>query len=271
MRPKNGNADVLILGYHGVSETWTSPLSVTPKALESQMKYLLSKGYRGVTFTQAALEDHPGKVVSVTFDDAYDSVDKLARPILDRLGIPGTIYAPTRYMGQDEPMSWPGIEEYFGGPDEKELLPMSWERLRSAVEAGWEIGSHTVSHPHLTALDDEPLRRELVDSRKQCAEMTGTDCTSIAFPYGDHDQRVIEASREAGYSAVATIPWRLDQTDRFVWPRTGVFYNDSERAFRLKVSPMVRRIRASRLTSGLAPLVYLIRQGPARLRRQASR
>ena len=70
MRAKSANSDVLILGYHGVSESWTSPLSVTPHALESQMKYLLSKGYRGVTFTQAALEDHSGKVVSVTFDDA---------------------------------------------------------------------------------------------------------------------------------------------------------------------------------------------------------
>lgn len=269
MRSKNGNADVLILGYHAVSETWTSPLSVTPQALESQMKYLLSRGYRAATFTEAALGSQPGKVLSVTFDDAYESVDRLARPVLDHLGIPATIYAPTRYMGQEGPMSWPGIEEYIGGPDESELLPMSWERLRSAAEAGWEIGSHTVSHPHLTTLEDDALRQELTDSREQCGQMTGTDCTSIAFPYGDHDDRVVQASREAGYSAVATIPWRLQQTDAFVWPRTGIFYNDSERAFRIKVSPTVRRIRASRLASGLAPLVYLIRQGPARLRSRA--
>jgi peptidoglycan/xylan/chitin deacetylase (PgdA/CDA1 family) len=249
-------SDVLILGYHAVSPTWTSPLSVTPGALETQMEYLLAKGYRGVTFTDAALGEHEGKVVSVTFDDAYDSVDRLARPILERLGIPATIYAPTSYMGQSKPMSWEGIEEYHGGPDEDELRPMSWEQLRAVAAAGWEVGSHTVSHPHLTQLDDTALRAELVDS----------ECTSIAFPYGDHDQRVIDASRDAGYSAVATIPWRINQTDRFVWPRTGIFYNDTPRAFRLKVSPTVRRIRASRLTSGLAPLVYLVRQGPSRLR-----
>lgn len=79
---------MLILCYHAVSEDWSSPLSVTPQALEGQMQFLASKGYTGVTFTEAALEDHPGKVVAVTFDDAYDSVRQLARPILDRYGDP---------------------------------------------------------------------------------------------------------------------------------------------------------------------------------------
>jgi peptidoglycan/xylan/chitin deacetylase (PgdA/CDA1 family) len=256
--------DVLILCYHAVSEQWDSSLSVTPSALESQMEFLVSKGYRGVTFTDAALNDHPGKVVSVTFDDAYDSIGVLARPILDRFGIPGTIYAPTRYIGTGQPMSWPGIDEYMGGPDEQELMPMSWESLRSTAEAGWEIGSHTVSHPKLTTLGDAELREELLQSREECTSKIGTTCRSIAFPYGDCDERVIEASREAGYSAVATIPWRLEESGRFVWSRTGVFHNDSERVFRLKVSPAVRRLRASRLASGLAPLVYLMRRGRAR-------
>lgn len=255
---------MLVLGYHAVSEEWTSPLSVTPQALEAQMRFLVSRGYSGVTFTEAALENHPGRIVAVTFDDAYESVNRLARPILDRLGIPGTIYVPTRYMGSGKPMSWPGIEEYLGGPNEAELMPMSWESLRAMAEAGWEIGSHTVSHPHLTSLDDSTLREELVESRQECSQRTGAPCQSIAFPYGDHDQRVIDASREAGYSAVATIPWRLEQTDRFVWPRTGVFHDDNMRVFRLKVSPTLRRIRASRISSPLAPLVHLIRQGRPR-------
>ena len=141
---------------------------------------------------------------------------------------------------------------------------MSWESLRSTAEAGWEIGSHTVSHPKLATLGDAELREELVQSRDECTSKIGTTCRSIAFPYGDCDERVIEASREAGYSAVATIPWRLDRSGRFVWPRTGVFHNDSERVFRLKVSPTVRRLRASRMTSRLGPLVYFIRQGRAR-------
>lgn len=65
-------------------------------------------------------------------------------------------------------MSWPGIDEWIGGPYEQELMPMSWESLRATAEAGWEIGPHTVSHPHLTTRDDAELREELVQSREKC-------------------------------------------------------------------------------------------------------
>ena len=36
---------------------------------------------------------------------------------------------------------------------------MSWAELRTLADAGWEIGSHTVTHPHLTQLDDATLAR----------------------------------------------------------------------------------------------------------------
>lgn len=58
-RRRTGKAEVLILCYHAVSENWSSTLSVTPQALESQLEFLVSKGYAGATFTEAALEDHP--------------------------------------------------------------------------------------------------------------------------------------------------------------------------------------------------------------------
>jgi peptidoglycan/xylan/chitin deacetylase (PgdA/CDA1 family) len=35
-------------------------------------------------------------------------------------------------------------------------------RIRRMLEAGWELDSHTVTHPDLSALDDRALRRELV-------------------------------------------------------------------------------------------------------------
>ena len=138
---------------------------------------------------------------------------------------------------------------------------MSWETLRSLVAAGWEIGSHTVSHASLPTLDDDELRRELVASRQQCARMTGTDCHSLAVPYGDCDPRVAATSREAGYSALATIPWRLGSPDGFVWPRVGIYADDGLGAFRLKVSRLTRRVRSSPVSAPLAPLVRGVRGG----------
>jgi peptidoglycan/xylan/chitin deacetylase (PgdA/CDA1 family) len=263
-RRRSGTADVLILGYHAVSEDWTSTLSVTPEALQGQLEFLVSKGYVGATFTEAALTDHAGKVVALTFDDGYSSVGELAGPILDHFGFPGTVFVPTRFMGSNQPMSWDGIDQWVGTPQEHELLPMSWEGLRSLAEAGWEIGSHTVSHPRLTTIGDDDLREELVASREECGRMVGETCRSIAFPYGDCDTRVIEASREAGYSAVATIPWRLARSGSFVWPRTGVFREDGEGVFRMKVSPTLRRLRASRVSAPLGPLIHFVRHGRGR-------
>jgi peptidoglycan/xylan/chitin deacetylase (PgdA/CDA1 family) len=250
-----------MLCYHAVSEDWSSTLSVTPQALDSQLEFLVSKGYVGMTFSDAALEDHPGKVVAVTFDDGYSSTGEIAGPILERFGIPGTVFVPTRFMGGSQPMSWPGIDHWIGTPYERELMPMSWQDLRSLAQGGWEVGSHTVSHPRLPMLGDLDLRKELVESREECGRMIGTTCRSIAFPYGDCDTRVIEAAREAGYSAVATIPWRLARSGGFVWPRTGVFYGDRKRVFRIKVSPVLRRLRASRASTPLGPLVHYVRRG----------
>jgi peptidoglycan/xylan/chitin deacetylase (PgdA/CDA1 family) len=254
--------EVLILCYHAVSEDWSTTLSITPSALESQLEFLVSKGYLGVTFSEAALEDGPGKALAVTFDDGYSSVGEIARPILDRFGIPGTVFVPTRFVGTNQPMSWPGIDHWIGTPHEHELMPMSWQSLRSLAQAGWEIGSHSVSHPRLTTLGDLDLRQELVLSREECSRMTETSCRSIAVPYGDCDRRVIRAAREAGYSAVATIPWRLAPTGRFVWPRIGIYPPDGQRVFRLKVSPIARRVRASRASMPLRPLLRFVRRAP---------
>jgi peptidoglycan/xylan/chitin deacetylase (PgdA/CDA1 family) len=257
----NGSDDAIVLCYHAVSEDWRAPLSVTPQQFEFQIQLLASRGYRGATFTEVALQERPEKVVAVTFDDGYRSVIDVARPILDRYGFPGTVFVPTRFMDTDEPLAWDGIDEWLGGPHENELLPMSWAQLRSLADQGWEIGSHTLTHPRLPAIDSTELRAELVESRQECARMIGSDCTSIAFPYGDADARVLREAEAAGYSAAAMLSDRLDRSSRFACPRIGVYQVDGRRAFRLKVSPTVRRLRRSRAWLPIAKLLHSVRRG----------
>jgi peptidoglycan/xylan/chitin deacetylase (PgdA/CDA1 family) len=238
-------SDLLVLCYHAISPDWPADLSTTPERFESQLKRLKARGYRGVTFSEAVAHGgRGGKAVAVTFDDAYRSVLELARPILDRLGMPGTVFAPTAWIGRDEPMSWPGIDQWLGGPHEQELLPMDWDQLRELRAGGWEIGSHTVSHPHLTQIGDRELEVELRDSRRDCEDGLGAPCPAIAYPYGDVDERVVEATRAAGYSAAGALPPRWHAERPLEWPRVGVYYGDDERRFALKASPLVRRVRA---------------------------
>ena len=239
----------IVLAYHAVADGFPAPLAVTPAALRDQLTLLVERGYRGVTFSGLAEARGKGKLLAVTFDDAYRSVHSLAAPILAELGLPGTVFAPTSYIGTERPMSWPGIERWLETPHARELVPMSWDELRSLAEAGWEVGSHTVTHPRLTSLEDGLLDAELRDSRLECSERMGEPCTSIAYPYGDHDDRVVAATARAGYEWGATLPGRLPRAQPLRWPRIGVYNSDDLGRFRLKVSPILRFARSTPILS----------------------
>jgi peptidoglycan/xylan/chitin deacetylase (PgdA/CDA1 family) len=238
-------SDTIVLCYHAVSERWPASLSVTPQAFERQLELLVRRGYEGVTFREAALGQPRGKRMAVTFDDAYLSVLELGRPILDRLGVPATVFVPTDWPERGEPMHWPGIDHWMRTDYEPELRPLTWDQLSALRAHGWEIGSHTQSHPHLTELDDGALERELRESRAECARRLGS-CTTIAYPYGDYDSRVVAAAERAGYEAGCTLPARIHPARPLEWPRVGVYHEDSERRYRLKVSRAVRAVRSSR-------------------------
>jgi peptidoglycan/xylan/chitin deacetylase (PgdA/CDA1 family) len=242
--------DPLILCYHAVSDDWPSPLAVTRRALERQLGSLVERGYRGVTFEQAASGRCDDLTLAVTFDDAYRSTLTRAAPVLASFGLPGTVFVPTDYVERPEPMSWPGIEGWRDSPNAEELICLTWDELAALHDAGWEIGSHTRSHPRLTQLTDARLRDELTESRRALLDRFGR-CTSLAFPYGDGDPRVVAAARTAGYLAIAGLPGP-GRSGASGSPRVGVYRADGTLRFRLKVARTTRRIRASALGRPLA-------------------
>jgi peptidoglycan/xylan/chitin deacetylase (PgdA/CDA1 family) len=141
---------ILVLGYHAVSETWPAALAVTPSQLRRQLEWVLERGYGGSTFHDAVKSRPARPTVVVTFDDAYASVLELAFPILSSLNLPATVFAVTDFAGQDRPLEWPGIDQWRGGRHEPELRGLRWSELAELADNGWEIGSHTCTHPRLT-------------------------------------------------------------------------------------------------------------------------
>ena len=240
-------SDVLVLCYHAVSPSWPAALSIPPEALERQLSQLARRGYRGVTVAEALTAPPAERTVAISFDDAYRSVLELARPVLDRLGMRASVYVATDWPGRDAPMSWPGIEQWLGGPHQSELRCMTWAELGGLADHGWEVGSHTCSHPRLPELDDRALDAELQASRAECETRMGRACHSIAYPYGAVDERVVEAAGRAGYRFGVTLPHRLHAPRPLHWPRVGIYNVDAQAGwrFRLKVSPVVRTLRGS--------------------------
>ena len=150
-------SDALVLCYHGVSEDWPADFSISPGRLADQVRWFLDRGYRPATFTDAVTGAAGDRALAVTFDDAYRSVARLALPLLRELGAPGTVFAPTAFVGDTTPRGWDGTDMWADGDWAEELLVMGWPELRELAEAGWEIGSHTKTHPRLPALGDAEL------------------------------------------------------------------------------------------------------------------
>lgn len=243
--------DVLVLCYHAVGDDWPSELSVETAMFERQVRHLLERGYTPKTFSAAVRAPAP-RTLAITFDDAYVSVLDRAFPVLRALGAPATVFAPVDHVGTGRPMSWEGIAHWSPGPHAEELVCMDWEQLALLQESGWEVGSHTCSHPHLPRLPDAALADELTRSRERIEERLRRPCESVAYPYGDVDHRVVRAAAAAGYTCAAALPKRLRPPRPLHWPRIGIYRGERELSFRTKVSPGVRRARAA-LPGGAAP------------------
>ena len=160
----------------------------------------------------------------VTFDDGYASTMR-AIPALEEAGFPGTVFVVTDFVDSGAPLAWAGILEWQRQETIHELSPLCWEDAASLVERGWEVGSHTASHPLLTRVDDATLRDELVRSRAAIEDHLGT-CTSVAYPYGQADARVAEAARTAGYEVACMLTFAHIADEPLRRPRVGLGMRD---------------------------------------------
>ena len=251
-------AHVVVLCYHAVSPTWQSELAVTPEQLRLHVSAMLKRGFRPATFHDAVSAPSSKKTLAVTFDDGYRSMREHAYPVLSELGVPATVFMPTDFIGRDEPMSWPGVDGWLSTSDAHELLPMSWDDLRWLTFRGWEIGSHTCSHPYLPTTRDEDVQRELAASKVVLEEGLGRPCRSLAYPYGGLSARIVASARAAGYDTAAALWHPLRNHEPLTWPRVPLYRDDAAWRAALKLSVRLRQLRARLGTSaGRTPYTAL--------------
>jgi peptidoglycan/xylan/chitin deacetylase (PgdA/CDA1 family) len=214
-------ARLIVLYYHGVGAD-------TQDSFARQMQSLS----RTATVVPAG---HSGPLpsgrpcVGITFDDAFRSLREHAIPELERLSFPFTVFVPVEFMGR--PPGW----EMESGVVLEEV--MTTDELRSLPGLA-QLGSHTVTHPHLTRVDDARLEDELETSRRVLADLVASPVELLAFPYGDYDERTVLACRAAGYERVFGIdPRPVDPLGQdFVRGRIAVDPSDGPLVFHLKAS-----------------------------------
>ncbi len=158
-----------------------------------------------------------GKSFAITFDDGYEEVLALGLPILKEFGFTAAIFA---VPGEDR-NRW----------DDNGTKLLSPAQLRQWRDAGMETGAHTCHHVHLTRVDPETARREIMESKKKLEDVLAHPVTLLAYPYGESDDRVDALAREAGFEAAfatdnapqdhAANLYRLRRT--VVFPRNNVW------------------------------------------------
>lgn len=226
----------LVLCYHAVTDDWDDPLAVRPAAFERQVRALL----RGRNAGTAADAVAGRRVLHVTFDDAYVSVPA-AVATLERLRVPATVFACAAY-GDGRPLA---IAELAGARHDPDAMrTLTWPELAELAERGVEVGSHTLSHAHLTRLGDDELDRELRDAKQALEDELRRPCRYLAYPYGEQDARVRAAAERAGYDAAFGLPGR--HGDRFAVLRVGIYRKDAVWRAALKAATRSLPSRAER-------------------------
>ena len=121
--------------------------------------------------------------VVLTFDDGCASDLSVAAPMLREAGFGATFFVTVGHLGT------PGF--------------MTHGQLRELADAGFEIGSHGMTHAYMSDLDVAGIRSELTDSKAALEDLAGCAVQHFSCPGGRWSRVVADTAREAGYRSVS--------------------------------------------------------------------
>jgi len=155
-----------------------------------------------------------------------------AVPSLKEYQLPAGVFVPAGNLGR--PARW----EMPENDSDKNETVMNKELIAELDNDGFEIFSHSLSHPKLTEIQDDRLEAELIGSKQALEKIVGHEVSAISYPDGAFDERVHNAAKKAGYKLGFTIePTMVNgSTDCLSIGRFLVLACDSLIKFKLEVS-----------------------------------
>ncbi len=253
-RLRNRSASAAFLCYHSVASEGPRYLTISAELFERQLALLRRRGYAGgdlAALSDLATGSANGRSVYLTFDDGFRDNYETVMPLLREYGFGAFVFVMPSLLDAGAPFEWPEMR------DDLPRFPttmrsVTWSMLEEMKEAGFEVGSHTLSHPHLPRLAGEELRQELWESRLAIKERLGS-CDTLAYPFGEWSEPVAAAAADCGYRFAFTLPTVSGQrrATPLSIPRVNVDYRDDERRFALKLSRSGRRLLLSAAVGAL--------------------
>lgn len=133
-------------------------------------------------------------LLTLTFDDGWEKNYQTALPLMQQFGFVSTQFYATQFIN-------PGNQTHLS-------------RINQFINAGHEIGSHTVTHPDLTTLSPRKLANELDQSKRFLENTFNIQVNNFASPFGAYNQTVINAI-SARYRSHRTVDAGYNSKDNF--------------------------------------------------------
>lgn len=186
------NTGDVVLMFHSIGEPGRHG-NVSQDRFREILQYVQTE-YTAVDLP-AVLESSDKKQVAITFDDGWENVYHNARPVLDELAVPATVFLVSEYLDSEQFMSTAQAE-------------------RLVDDEFVTVGNHTRTHPYLSRIgNEEELENQIRGGKDRLESMLGTEVTRFAYPRGDYTEEAVELVRESHDLAVSTFPRIAD--DRF--------------------------------------------------------
>ena len=127
------------------------------------------------------------KKVALTFDAAWGS-DKTLKIVdtLNEAGIKGTFFLVGFWIEQNE------------------------DKVKKIADAGFDIGTHSNTHPKMSSLSQAKLSEEFETSISKITNITGNPVKFFRAPFGDYNDAVLNTASGLG---LKTIQWDVDTLD----------------------------------------------------------
>lgn len=167
--------------------------------------------------------DGKKKAITFSFDDGVTQDIRLIG-ILNKYGLKGTFNLNSSLLGL------PGQLERNDKPVRHDKVAPSKVKQ---IYAGHEVAVHTLTHPLLTALDDETVAYQVEEDRKALSALCGYEVVGMAYPCGgvNNDERVAEVIRKntgVKYARTITSTYVFNKQENLLRFHPSVYYIEED-------------------------------------------
>lgn len=215
-----------IFYYHSVGGP--GPQTLALDLFRQHLDYLEEEGYSTVRFRDLLTTTRPdgteiparAKCAVLTFDDGLLDNFENVLPELKKRGMTATFFVVPGFDGVTRYVN-PVTQRWTEGAKPGYTIPfesMTTEHRRALVDAGMEIGCHSMTHRRMTRVPEAELDIEIVESKRLLEVELGTAVETFCYPFGRFNATVVRRVEQAGYlGAASTIPGYAKITETRRW------------------------------------------------------